>query len=340
MKPEYGTSLDRRAIYKGLDNKVWLENSLLRTWSVADPELIGDLLRAPDMALPGLDQMITHIERRTGTKLSNLRRATTLIPIMHSGETHAQLRRALAVYLAEKVSVAPTVLPQIIDHNLKPLQIPGLVDIYHDVTAPLVREFISFLVGKPVTVEVLALRMDVVLNHTKSPSLIIELEQRFAQAFLFLEPDCKDEADLACKMCCILFGSETLLMMLIESILHAASNAGQGPVTLPDFPPETGAPLTWRYVAKDVDIGGCPVHAGDTIKLRLQAAGYSDKPTVNNLIFGAGLHSCIGKQISMLMWEHFGRAFNALQLHAKAGKYDAFINPEMIRYHKVELEIR
>lgn len=339
MKPANGTSLDRRRYFANLNEKVWLENSFLRAWSVADPERIGELLRSPDMSLPGLDQMITHIENRSGKTLTNLRRATALIPIMHAGETHAQLRRALAVFLADKGNVAPTVLSDIIEQNLKPFQTRGIVDIYSDVASPLIHQFISFLVDKSIPPEILALRIDVVLNHTKSPSLIFDLEQRFAAMFTFLEPDCKDESELACKMCCILFGSETLLMMLIESILHAISGTGDSPLTLPDFPLETGAPLTWRYVQKDVTMDGCPLRAGDTVKLRLQAAGYSDKTAFKNLIFGAGLHSCIGKQITIVLWEHFSRAFNALKLHAKAGKYVAIVNPEMIRYQKVEIEI-
>jgi hypothetical protein len=339
MMRDLETSLGRRAYYQGLDEKVWLENQLLRTWMVADAELIGDLLRANDLTLPGLDAMITHIERRAGKSLASLRRAIALIPIMHAGEPHANLRRALAVYLAEKVSLAQTTLPSIIEDALMPLRSSRWIDIHEQVIAPLIKQFISFLVGTPVPNEILALRLDLVLNHSKSPSLIIDLDRRFAEAFRFLEPLCKDETDLACKLCCVIFGSETLLMMLIESILYAVSVANGKPATLPDFPPETGVPLTWRYAAKDMAIGGCPVHAGDSVKLRLQATAYSEKPEIKNLIFGAGPHSCVGKQISLVFWQMFSSAFNALQLHAKVGKYDAISEPHMIRYRKVEIEI-
>ena len=340
MKFERAAARERRAQFMNLRDKVWLESEFMRAWLVADPELMGDLLRAPDMALPSIDGLVSHIELRSGKSLTSLRRAANMIPIMHSGETHAALRRALAIYLAEKAEAAVTALPPMVATSLERLQIKGEVDIHHDVVAPMLEQFISFLVGQPVPQEILTLRLDLILNHSKSPSLVMELDRCFAAAFRFLESDCKNERELACKICCITFGAETLMMMLVESILSAVGNAENGPATLPDFPPETGVPLTWRHASKDILIGGCPVRAGDTVKLRLQAAAYSDKPAIKNLIFGAGSHSCVGKQISLMLWEHFSVAFNAMQLHATSGVYDAIVEPHMIRYRKAKIEIR
>ena len=340
MKLEHATAKERRTQYANLRDKVWLENEFLRSWLVADPEVMSDTLRAPDMALPGIEGMVSHIEQRSGKSLSSLRRAAKLIPIMHSGETHAALRRALAVYLMEKAKAASTVLPPMISTFLQIFKIKGSVDVHHDLVQPMIKQFISFLVGKPVPPEILGLRLDLILNHHKSPSLVMELDRNFATAIHFLEEDIKDELDLACKICCITFGAETLIMMLVESILYAVEIAGDGPANLPNFPHETGVPLTWRLATKDASIGGCPVRVGDTVKLRLQAAAYSDKSEIKNLIFGAGLHSCIGKNVSLVLWEHFSFAFNAMQLHAKSGAYDAIVEPHMIRYRKAEIEIR
>src|SRR5665213_1477868 len=340
MQFDSATAQERRAQYANLRDKVWLENEFLRAWLVADSALMSDILRAPDMALPGIERMVSHIEQRSGKSLSNLRRAANMIPIMHSGETHAALRRALAVYLMEKGNAAENVLPPMISTFLKRFQIKSSVDVHHDVVEPIIQQFISFLVGKPVPPEILGLRLDLILNHSKSPSLVMELDRSFAIAIRFLEHDSKDELDLACKICCITFGAETLTMMLVESILYAVEIAGDGPVYLPDFPHETGVPLTWRLATKDISVGGCPVRVGDMVKLRLQAAAYSDKPEIQNLIFGAGPHSCIGKNVSLVLWEHFSFAFNALQLHAKSGAYDAIVDPHMVRYRKAEIEIR
>lgn len=340
MKFDSATAQERRSQYANLRDKVWLENEFLRAWLVADPEVMSDILRAPDMALPGIEGMVSHIEQRSGKSLSSLRRAANLIPIMHSGETHAALRRALAVYLMEKAKAAATVLPPMISTFLQIFKIKGSVDVHHDVVEPMIEQFISFLVGKPVPPEILGLRLDLILIHSKSPSLVIELDRCFSIAIRFLEQDCKDELDLVCKVCCITFGAETLIMMLVESILYAVEIAGDGPANLPDFPHETGVPLSWRLATKDTSLGGCPVRAGDMVKLRLQAAAYADKPEIKNLIFGAGPHSCIGKNVSLVLWEHFSFAFNTLQLHAKNGAYDAIVEPHMIRYHKAEIEIR
>ena len=97
--------------------------------------------------------------------------------------------------------------------------------------------------------------------------------------------------------------------------------------------------MVLRKAVEDLDIGGCPVKAGDNVKLRLKVAGYSERSTIRNVIFGAGPHSCIGKQISLVLWEHFASAFNALKLHGILRNYDAVVEPQLTRYKKVEIEV-
>jgi cytochrome P450 len=312
----------------------------MRTWMVADPEKIVELLRRPDIAMPSLDDLIGHIEKRRGIELKALRQAARYIPVMHTGDRHAELRRALAVYLARKAAQSEAVLPEIMQRALKPLERKGTVDIYQEVVAPLMAEFTGLLVGVQVPREILELRLFLILTHRKSPSFIADLDRRFAAAIEFLKPHCEDDTDLGCKICCLTFGYETLTMMLVESILRIVETSLGAVCQLPVYPPETGVPITWRQATRDTTIAGCPVHTRDSIMFALQAATYSEKPAYKNVLFGIGLHSCVGKQVSLMLWEELARQFNRLQISAKLGAYQTTSEPYMIQYKKAEIDIQ
>jgi cytochrome P450 len=335
-KPQH---LDRQ-FYATLEKKTWLESELVRSWLVNDPTLYADVLKSPEMSLPGLGPVIDHLEARTGRPLKHLRRATKITPVMFDGADHAPLRRALAVYFSQKAVLAEQMLPKALNEFLAPLQKPGLVDVYHHIVKALVAEFMALLAGKSLPHEILELRLDRIIISNLSPSEVLDLDRRFGIAFDFFEEDCADEMEMACRVGCITFGSETLVMMLVENILSAISASSPShPAVLPSFPAETGVPLTWRRASQDVVIGGCPVKSGDYVKMRLQAAAYSETPAIRNVIFGAGLHSCIGKQISLVLWEQITLAFNALKIRGRLGTYDAIVEPYMRRYNKAEVEI-
>jgi cytochrome P450 len=326
--------------YAKLQDKVWLESELVRSWSVNDPKLFADLLKSPEMLLPGLAHVLDHLEAKTGKPLKHLRRVSKMIPIMLDGADHAALRRTLAVYLSRKAVLSEQILPEALNACLAPLQIAGVVDVHHQVVEPLITQFMSLLAGKSLPHEMLSLRLDLILIINKSPSQVIDLDRRFGIAFDFFEDDCTDVMDMACRICCLLFGSETLVMMLVENILSAiAMSSASHPAVLPEFPTESGVPLTWRRASRDTNVGGCPVRAGDNVKIRLQAAAYSEKPAIRNVIFGSGLHSCIGKQISLVIWEQFVARFNALKIYGRLGTYDSIVEPHMRRYNKAEVEI-
>ena len=91
---------------------------------------------------------------------------------------------------------------------------------------------------------------------------------------------------------------------------------------MPDFPVDTGVPVTFRRVKDDCSFGPYRFLAGDILRVQLQPLGYSDQPELKTAIFGAGVHSCVGRQLSLKLWEHLARAFNGLGLRAGLLAYD------------------
>ena len=69
--------------------------------------------------------------------------------------------------------------------------------------------------------------------------------------------------------------------------------------------------------AEDFSVGPHSFRAGDLIRLQLQPFGYAKDAAVQTLMFGAGMHSCVGKQISLRVWAQLRAQFNALSVMAR-----------------------
>jgi cytochrome P450 len=130
-------------------------------------------------------------------------------------------------------------------------------------------------------------------------------------------------------------------MMLTESIATALRDGAMtaSGVKLPEFPVETGVPVTFRRAKADFDMDGHAIAAGDLIRLQLQSFGYSAALEDHKFIFGAGMHSCVGKQLSLRIWDHFKREFDALGLKARIARYELFPSHFIILHKLVELEV-
>ena len=331
---------NRQEVFAGLSPKVWLETDLLRTWIVADARVCAAVLRSPDMELPSLMAVVEHLEKRTGQVFKNLRLANRFIPIMLVGQEHAALRKSLALYLTERLRRVEPKLPAIVSEALQPLRSPGLIDLFHVVVGPLITTVISELVDQPVSHDIIELNLDMILTANKSLSMLRNLETKFGIAFEYLKAGSSDDMELACKICCLTFGSDTLAMTIVEGILSAFRKAGESaPAVLPNYPLETGVPLTWRRVIKNCTIDEYQFLVGDIVRLQLHAAGYSNDPELTAIVFGAGSHSCVGKQLSLRLWSHVVQAFNALALRGRAGTYHVKSSPYMTRYESIEIEI-
>jgi cytochrome P450 len=333
---------DRQERFAALSPKVWLEASFLRTWMIAEPRLIVGLLRDSRAVILNVEHMIESIEKAYGVAFPHVRFAARHLPLFLEGKIHAERRRSFSRYLAGRMADLEAKLPKLVKHRLEPLRRKGTVELVSEVTSPLVRDINSIFVERPVSEEIGALNLLDLFALNKSLQRFKDLDRRAGEAIAFLGHDGQDESILGSRFSLLTMGFETLLTMLTES-LHMAFRLQpaetQGPIILPDFPVETGVPISYRRAAADFEMAGHAFKAGDLLRLQLQALGYSAHEPDNKWIFGAGTHSCVGKQVTLHIWKEFKQVFDGMGVSGRIGAIDLVPSHYVVRHNFIHAEV-
>lgn len=333
---------DRQERFAALSPNVSLDASFLRTWMIADPALIVSLLRDSRAVILSVEDMIAAIERVYGVEFPHVRFAVRHLPLFLEGDVHAERRRSFSRYLAGRMPELEAKLPDLVRRRLEPLRGPGTVELVSEITGPLVRDINSIFVQRPVSAEIGALNLLDLFTLNKSLQRFKDLDQRARMAIEFLGHDGESESIQGCRFSLLTMGFETLLTMLTESLHMAFRRQAQEtrePIVLPDFPIETGVPISYRRAAADFEMSGHAFKAGDLLRLQLQVLGYSAHVPDNKWIFGAGTHSCVGKQVTLRIWKEFKKTFDAMEVRGRIGAIDLVQSHYMIRHNSVHAEV-
>jgi hypothetical protein len=326
----------RRTVFARLSPPVWLENELLPMWVVADPALIIQLLRSPLTALSDLNDVLKAVEAKHGVQFPNVSYACGVLPVLVRDDVHPQLRGRFATFLAGRLSELDAQLPSLVKSCLATLARKGRHDIVAEVINPLVQNIFSILLKSAVPAEFLTLHVTEILSFKAMVSHLRSLDTRIARALAYLRTTTMDDEEIGWKFICLVFGMDTLATMLTESVV-AALDARL--VRLPDFPVETGVPVSHRRVKSAFRIGAHAFAAGDLVRLQMQALGYSSVAEDRKFIFGAGAHSCVGKQLSLRVWEAFKREFDGLHVSGRVINYQTAPSHYTIFHQSVEIEV-
>jgi hypothetical protein len=328
---------DRQNVFNNLPENVWREESMVSNWVVTDPHVIIDVLRRPHSAMPDWSAFMQMAEKALGIPLYNLRKASQYTPLLLNESEHAILRKNLAVYLAARLKELEPSLPETMNAVLAPLEHAGRLNLHRDIALPIVRKVTQKLLNCPLPPGFEKMSLFEVFPAVRSPAKSRRVDQEFGQVFHHLAPYVLDEADMACKICCLIFGVDTLNMLIVENILLALR--AHGPAELAEYPIETGVPVTNRTPDQDWQVGAHVFERGQVVRLQLQALGYSDVAQHKAAMFGTGMHACVGKQVSLRVWHHLRTTFNRIAPRAKLVEYKLIPSAAICLYESVIIEI-
>ena len=335
------SAANRKAVFAGLSPRLWLEAGLVRTWVVADTAAALRIFRSPHAAVSSMADVLAAIKNRYGIELSGVAYACRVLPLLVTDEIHPATRRGFATYLAARLTELEAQLPDIATLSFAPLRRKGTVDLVSEVVAPFLRRIFSVVLQCPLPEEVVALHVGDILAFNASLSTLKSLDARITKALSFLRAETPGQVDVEWKFSSLVFGLDSLAMMLTEGVVAALREqpAQSTSLRLPEFPIETGLPLTFRRVKGDFTMEGCEFKANDFIRLQLQPFGYSQNAEDRKFIFGTGMHSCVGKQLSLRIWDRFRAELERLDLKARIVSYETSPSHYIILHKRVLIEV-
>lgn len=328
---------DRPAAFANLSPPVWLENDFLRTWVVADPDLALKILRSPLAVIASRAGILKTLSDRYGIELPNAAYACRVLPVLAEDDAHPAVRKGFATFLAGRLSALDPHLGELARKALAPLGRKGRLELLSDIVEPFIVNVFSVLLQRDVPQEILSLGIADIVFFNTTVSRMRALDSRVAKALSFLRAGNDSEDEVAWKFTCLVFGLDSLSAMLTESLVAAL----RGPygTKLPDHPVETGVPVTFRSAETDFEMNGHHFKKGDLIRLQLQSFGYSERTEDRKFIFGAGMHSCVGRQLTLRIWEQFRQAYNGLDIQTRIVERELVPSHYLILYKSVQVEV-
>jgi cytochrome P450 len=333
---------DRRDRFAALEPKVWLESSLIRTWVIAEPSLIIELLRDPRAVILSIDDMLGVVERNYAVAFPHVRFATRHLPLFLEDDPHAERRRSFSRYLAARLAALEASLPELVGRHLRPLRNKGSIELVSEVIGPMVREVTAILVDRPLAGEIESLDLLDLFALNKSLARFKDLERRVGQAIESLGAAEEDNEARGNRFTALVMGLETLKAMLIEGVRSAFAQeaaANGGPAVLAAHPIETGVPISYRRADADFTVAGHDFARGDLLRLQLQTLGYVPRQADRKWIFGAGIHSCVGKKASLRIWDEFKHVFDAMLTRGRISSYELAPSHYLVRHTAVHVEV-
>jgi cytochrome P450 len=333
---------NRRAVFAQLSPRIWREDDLLRMWVVADPALVVRIMRNPSTVFSDLTEALKTVKAKFAIELPNVDYACSVLPVLLHDDIHPTIRRSFATFLAGRLVELDAELPDLVRSCLAPLNQPGRVDIVAQIVKPLLQKIFSILLKSDMPADFLTIHVIEILSFKAMVGHLRNLDERIGRALTHLRATSADPNEVGWKFICLVFGLDSVAMMLAEGMVTALREfdpARSPTAKLPDFPIETGVPVSHRRVKNDFEIDGYKFATGDWIRLQMQSLGYSQTYEDHKFIFGAGAHSCLGKQVSLRIWEACKREFDRLNVKARVVDYRLVPSHYIIFHDSVQVEV-
>jgi hypothetical protein len=281
---------------------VWSDE--IDAWLVFDPGLVAAIFASDAIRVSLSADDIAAIETRLDLNLGPLRRATAAMPVAYEGETHAALRRAMAMRVRNHAEAALGSFSETFATGLaEPIHRRMTFDLSGVALAPAIARLMSAISGFDLQPTGDGLAPSQMLDRLLSLQRRKTINARIGDLMERAEKVAPDgQPDIMVAMA--ILGFDTLHATLSESlitVLRRHQDIRLDRIDWPDEIEETGVPFVERSATASVVIEGHEIRKGQKIRLILDDTG-PDGVRSADLFFGKGRHACIGRAISQSAW--------------------------------------
>jgi cytochrome P450 len=322
-------------------------DAVTKAWIITEPQTCERLLASPDTRPASYSHDFLMLEKRLGVDFSNVLLALMHVPMCLHDEQHRNARRRVAEHLAAHRCDLSNCIMKNLELHLRPFRHEGELEIVSQILEPLILSVTEPLTDIPPAVaagcRTVSTIFDKSIGPRKRQRIDAELGQMRAAIIRKLGASAADDA-IGLRLALSILGRDTLLGTLGESlysVLHGNQGCRLNEIVYPEIPPETGVPYIERIAVKSLYEQQTQFNPGDRLRIYLQAFAYSASSVHHPKIFGVGSHLCLGKAMSLALWNGITSSLSAIPLYADVVSHDlrkddfVFLCPShlMVRLH-------
>lgn len=296
-----------RRDYLRRNEKPIVFDAALASWVVLDPALAAEALTDARLAQIDYHKANEDLARAVGVPFANIDFTLRHNPISRDGDLHATQRKAAAHHVANHRRDMEAALAAAMDLYAARFDRAGEMEVMSEVVVPIVGTVIGALIGVPVggdepaaTMSRLFDRLGSARRHLAADEEIGAARERIAAAHGAISDE---EAGAALSLWVL--GYDATIGTLGESLrllFETHSGTALSAMPFPDNPPETGVAYVARKAKVDLELGGASIKEGERVRVTLQSSAYSDDPKQQAHMFGAGIHTCVGRPAALDLW--------------------------------------
>jgi hypothetical protein len=301
-------------------------DAAVKGWIVANPVHCRDLIASNNLRPASYEEDYKALEARLGIDFSSLTFAFSHIPLCLHGEHHARQRRRASEFLAARKAALNARIAPAVARHCGAFHREGRIEVMHDTVLPLVLDIISTIIDINVTAgdcPNASLVFDRSIGVNKRRAIAAEIAALREQIASRLGASATDE-EIGLRLALLILGKDALIGTLGESLyrlLDAHSGQLLSDIEYPALPPETGVPFIERLALTPVKLGPSNCADGERVRIFLQTFAYQDEPRARSNFFGAGAHACLGRAVSIDIWNAITGFLSKIPLRAKVLSY-------------------
>ena len=284
-------------------------------WEIRRPDDVLLLLKSDLVMVPDYRELIGFAEYNWHIELPSLRKLVGMTPIFLGGPVLQEYRAALARYYARQVSRVANKLRADIPSILRRLKSLSVLDMELDFARPVTASMISAIVGENPPGRVFDAHLTEMFNiQEHNLSHLMRLDSEAGEALTLARNHSPDGQSLELVVSLLIFGVDSVIATILSNLwgtIRQSSRNGPVALRLPAVPVSSGVPVTYRVAKSDITIDGVRVAAGSILKLYMNNVVEHKVDHLDRLMFGVGGHSCLGRNIAMLLWTELSAYVNA-----------------------------
>lgn len=300
---------NRDAVLSRLAERPLFFDATLKAWVVSRARDCEALLMSPNLLVSPYGPAYEDMARRNPDyAFPNLIFAFKYIPMCLNDEEHKASRRRFAEYIASRKQTMTAIVPQLIERWFGGLQPGQTVELMTEAIEPLVKDVLGALNGTDAEGRALIRSASAVFDRMMGWKRRRELDDELAKMRRLIRkalgPEGSEE-DEGMRLSLFILGNDALAGSFGES-LHRIFVANRGrklsEINYPTTPTATSVAFVERFVGDAFEYGGVALGKGERLRFMLQSFEYSADPSDRLRMFGAGIHVCLGRQLSLDVW--------------------------------------